>query len=142
MGKELMENLGTETGHNTFANNECKTTLALFSNIIMVNCNLNHKALGSSDQIHGIFFPKEICNKGKAVLAGPSLATQVSKVDFFVEGARSWIEKGKQVPSGHKILDGCMVLIGRREIPLYHDGKKHNFSRLRRNMSFHSECKT
>jgi hypothetical protein len=67
MGKELMQDLGTETGHNTFANNECKTTLALFSNIIMVNCNLNHKALGSSDKIHGNFFPKGMCNKGKAV---------------------------------------------------------------------------
>jgi hypothetical protein len=33
----------------------------------MVNCNLNHKALGSSDKIYGNFFPKEMYNKGKAV---------------------------------------------------------------------------
>jgi hypothetical protein len=39
----------------------------LFSNIIIVNCNLNHKALGSSDKIYGNSFPKEMCNKGKAV---------------------------------------------------------------------------
>jgi hypothetical protein len=63
-------------------------------------------------------------------------------VDLFAEGARSWIEKAKQVLSGYKILDGRMVLIDRREIPSYHDSKKHNFSRLRRNMSSQSELKT
>jgi hypothetical protein len=71
----------------------------LFSNIIIVNCNLNHKALGVT--------------KVKRLLAGSYLAAQVGKGDLFAEPARSWIEKTEQVPSGYKILDGISQESGR-----------------------------